>query len=103
LNNFKNLYALEACARDNCVNSDGKLPMDKFLDNVFFDDTIGVCVITATHFCSFCLATSDANLPDEFCASCYSYHCGLYPKVEICICHVNKECIEVCKKVISSD
>ena len=100
VNDFKTLCALEACAEDSIVTVDGKLLMNKVLDDVYFDNTIGVCVVSTTRFSSICLMTSDVNLPDKFFASCYAYHCNHCLKVEICICHMNKECIEVCKTVI---
>ena len=103
---FKNVIdvnavcAMESCAQNICTTSDGMLLMDKVLNGVFFDYKIGYCVISANHFCSYCLAKNDVNLPDKFYASCYTYNCNQRVKVEICMCHVNKECIEVCKNLI---
>lgn len=97
IDDIYNCCALEACAHDLCVTSDGKLMMNKVLGGTFFDCKIGFCIISTNHFCSYCLAKSDkVVLPDKFYASFYTHVDRGILKAEICMCHVNKDCIEVC-------
>ena len=90
------LYVLEACVQNVCTTSEGKLLMNKLLHGVFFDDKIGYCTISTNHFCSQCLAKDDINVPDKFLASYFAYGSSGLLNAEVCMCHVNKECIEVC-------
>ena len=96
IDDIHKVCALEACAqRGITYTSDGKLLMKEMTNGVSFDSVIGYCVVSTNHFCSFCLGKNDIGVPDELLASFYMYnHKGLL-KAEICMCHVNKECIEV--------
>ena len=89
------LHALEACSKKTFAHKEGKFNMNKLPDGVFFDYEIGYCIIATDHFCSYCLVKDDIAIPDEFYASFYTYSFQGKLKAEICICHVNKECIEV--------
>ena len=98
--NFNRLYALEACSQHTKVGKEGLLRMNQLLDGVFFDNEIGYCIVSTNHFCSYCLAKDDITIPDDFYVSFYTYNFQTTLKAEICICHVNKECIEVLLKFI---
>jgi len=89
------LFALEACSRHTCVSEREMLNMNKVYDGVFFDKKNGYCIVSTNHFCSYCLGKDDTTIPDEFYASFYTYSFQGVLKAEICMCHVNKECIEV--------
>ena len=89
------VFAMEVCSQNSNKTTEGKLVMNKLLDGVYFDYKIGFCLISTNHFCSYCLGKDDINVPNKFYISYYTYNFKGYLKAEICICHVNKECIKV--------
>jgi len=95
VNDLHKLCVLEACTQNICATSEGKLSMNKLLDDVFFDYKIRYCTVSTNHFCSYCLGKDDINVPDKFHASYYTYNFKGVMKAEVCLCHANKECIEV--------
>jgi len=96
MDELNKLHAMEACAQNLCTTSDGKLLMKTLFQGVNFDSRIGYCVLVMNHFCSHCLAKKDVGVPDKFHALYYTYNFEGFFKAEVCMCHVNKECIEVC-------
>lgn len=86
------LCALEACARR---TAEERLLMNKVLGEVSFDYKLGFGVIPTDHFCTYCLGKNDMNVPDKVLASFYMYKKQESIMAEICMCLVNKECIEV--------
>ena len=97
---IKKLHAVEACAKNMSTIKDGKLLMNPLPYGVNFDCKFGYCVISTNHFCSYCLAKEDVNVPDEFHAFYYTFIDEGLLKAEVCMCHVNKECIEVSSYIL---
>ena len=97
VSDLSKLHAMESCTQNMCTTAKGKLVMNKLVDGVFFDNKIGHCMISTKHFCSHCLAKDDSSVPDKFLASYFKYNSSGLLYAEVCICHANKECIEVCR------
>ena len=75
-----------------------KNPMLEIVPNgVYFDYTIGYCVLATNHFCSFCQAKDNKDIPDYFLSLFYKYYdpskrCHF---AEVCFCPSNCECKKV--------
>ena len=82
------------------TTKDGKLLMNPLPYGVNFDYKLSYCVISTNHFCSYCLAKEDVNVPDKFHAFYYTFIDEGLLKAEVCTCHVNKECIEVSSYIL---
>ena len=97
------LHVMEACSKSLDTTHKDKLPMKELLDGVFFYHNTGYCVVSLTHFCSHCIAASRTNdVSDRFQGFCYIYRMDQLLKVELCLCHANKDCIQVCLKYNTS-
>ncbi|XP_065905175.1 uncharacterized protein [Dysidea avara] len=95
LNELQKLRAMKASAQNTCPNGKQKLLMNEVVSGAFFDYKIGYCVISTCHFCSHCSTTDDITIPNIFHALYYMYNFKRCLMAEVCICHANRECIEV--------
>ena len=93
-----NLCVLKACVRDLTV-SEGKLVMKEVSNGVHFDYELGYCILTADHFCSFCMAKKIKLIPERFSALLYTSETDDSQYIaEVCFCPA----ISACRKVASN-
>ena len=92
LEDVSNLHVLQTSAHDSNV-------MSNISDGVYFDNEIGYCVLATNHFCSYCQAKTDRNIP-EYLLACYCAYnessSGLYI-AEVSFCPSNTDCKKVAK------
>ena len=66
-------------------------------NRVYFDNKISYCVVATNHFCSFCQAKNDEDIPDYFLSFFYKYYDASkrFHFAEVCFCPSNSECKKV--------
>ena len=70
LKDISNLCVLQKCVYD-CLNDiDEDLMMSPISEGVYFDNEKRYCVLATEHFCTYCGAKSDKDIP-EYLTACY--------------------------------
>ena len=96
LDDISNLHLLHKCAHNsNVLNED--LTMSKISDGVYFDFEIGYCVLATNHFCTYCEAKTDSEMPEYLTACYYTYEESSSGShiAEVCFCPTNYNCKKV--------
>ena len=90
------LHVLQSPGYDCEATNDNKM-MSPLTDGVYFDIEIGLCVLATNHFCSYCQAKSNQDIPDHLLACYYTYdESSSGPHIaEVCFCPSNSECKKV--------
>ena len=94
LEDIDHLYVLQACAYDS-VNGGKTFVMNTVPEGVCYDYEIGYCVLATNHFCSFCQAKNDTNIPEYLLVTFYTYE----DVAEVCFCPSSSECRKVTIKL----
>ena len=101
LEDISNLCVLKTRAHD---NNDIK-EMYKISDGVYFDYEIGYCVLATNHFCSYCEAKEDRDIPEFLSAHYCTYDDPDSESfiAEVSFCPSNSECrkVTVCTAKVS--
>ena len=70
LEDIKKLHVLHKCARDLNAMNEGLITIP---DGVYFDKEVEYCVLATDHFCTYCGAKSDEEIPEYLTACYYTY------------------------------
>ena len=96
LEDVTSLHVLDSHGCDlDATNNNQK--MKPLTDGYYFDTEIGFCVLATNHFCSYCQASRNQNIPQHLLAYYYTYDdssCGSHI-AEVCFCPSNTECNKV--------
>ena len=70
LKDISNLCVLQKCVYDWPYDIDEDLTMSPIFKGVYFDNEKRYCVLATEHFCTYCGAKSDKDIP-EYLTACY--------------------------------
>ena len=96
LEDVTSLHVLQSPGYDCDATNDNEM-MSPLTDGVYFDMEMGFCVLTTNHFCSYCQAKSNQEIPDHLLACYYTYDESSSGShiAEVCFCPSNSECKKV--------
>ena len=96
LKDVTSLHVLQSSGYDRGATNDNEM-MSPLTDGVYFDMEIGFCVLATNHFCSYCQAKSNQDIPDHLLACYYTYDESSSGShiAEVCFCPSNSECKKV--------
>ena len=71
--------------------------MSTISDGVYFDYEIGYCVLATDHFCTYCEAKTDIDIPEYLIACYYTYDDSPSGShfAEVCFCPSTYNCKKV--------